>query len=75
MFAQEKTKKVLDIWSKANTFPAAVITRLHKRVDGVKEGAYHVPVTLRVLCPTSVTMTEPPIYNAQSHLLRVSASS
>ncbi|KAI0339630.1 hypothetical protein BDW22DRAFT_1361205 [Trametopsis cervina] len=30
--AKEKTKKILDIWLKSNTFPSAVLTRLHKLV-------------------------------------------
>ena len=43
---QEKTKKILDIWLKSNTFPTTVLNGLHKLVketDKEKEkGAYHV---------------------------------
>jgi hypothetical protein len=43
---QEKTKKILDIWLKSNTFPSAVLTRLHKLVKEADQekgkGAYHV---------------------------------
>ncbi|KAI0769204.1 hypothetical protein BC629DRAFT_1292195, partial [Irpex lacteus] len=48
--AKEKTKKILDIWLKFNTFPSAVLTSLHKLVKehdsdkGKGKGAYHVSV-------------------------------
>ena len=42
-YSQEKAKKVLDIWLKSNTFPSAVLSRLHKLVKESKEkGACHV---------------------------------
>ncbi len=42
-YSQEKTKKILDIWVKSNTFPSAVLARLHKLVKGTAEkGAYHI---------------------------------
>ena len=38
----EKCKKILDIWHKSNTFPSAVLARLHKVVKEADKGAYHV---------------------------------
>ncbi|KAG8768924.1 hypothetical protein FRC15_004865 [Serendipita sp. 397] len=38
--AMEKTRKVLDIWKKANTFPADVLSRLLQSVDQGGQGAY-----------------------------------
>ncbi|KAG6332378.1 hypothetical protein ID866_6710 [Astraeus odoratus] len=38
---QEKTKKVLDIWIKSNTFPSAVLTRLRDMLADTPKGAYH----------------------------------
>ncbi|KAG1880487.1 hypothetical protein C8R48DRAFT_684230 [Suillus tomentosus] len=35
--AKEKTKKVLDIWTKSNTFPSPVLTRLREMMDSRKE--------------------------------------
>ncbi|KAG0709368.1 hypothetical protein DFH29DRAFT_842119 [Suillus ampliporus] len=35
--AKEKTKKVLDIWTKSNTFPSPVLTRLREITDSRKE--------------------------------------
>ncbi|KIK98186.1 hypothetical protein PAXRUDRAFT_824149 [Paxillus rubicundulus Ve08.2h10] len=37
--AKEKTKKVLDIWVKSNTFPSAVLTRLRDILSDVQKGA------------------------------------
>lgn len=41
---QEKTKKILDIWTKSNTFPANVLTRLSGQVRTAEnpKGAYCV---------------------------------
>jgi hypothetical protein len=53
LIIQEKTKKVLEIWSKAGTFAPTVITRLMNRVEGTSgadQGIYHVSVTLLVRC-------------------------
>ncbi|KAI0079378.1 hypothetical protein K474DRAFT_1592122, partial [Panus rudis PR-1116 ss-1] len=41
--AKEKSKKIVDIWVKSNTFPSAVLARLSKLVkDAFDQGAYHV---------------------------------
>ncbi len=42
-FLQEKTKKILDIWVKANTFPAQILSSLTKTVKDSEKGAYHYP--------------------------------
>ncbi|KAJ6619886.1 hypothetical protein B0H10DRAFT_1127585 [Mycena sp. CBHHK59/15] len=39
--SKEKTKKVLDIWSKGNTFPSAILARLKDVVSETEKGAYH----------------------------------
>ncbi|KAF7789581.1 hypothetical protein EIP86_000527 [Pleurotus ostreatoroseus] len=40
---KDKAKKILDIWTKSNTFPSAVLSRLHKLVKGSTEkGAYRI---------------------------------
>ncbi|KAL6309283.1 hypothetical protein BKA93DRAFT_723768 [Sparassis latifolia] len=40
--SKDKTKKILDIWIKSNTFPADVLARLTKLLKGAAEkGAYH----------------------------------
>ena len=41
LFLQEKSKKILDIWTKANTFPTAVLSRLKDLVKDAEKGAYH----------------------------------
>ncbi|EPQ56260.1 hypothetical protein GLOTRDRAFT_138043, partial [Gloeophyllum trabeum ATCC 11539] len=41
--AKEKTKKVLDIWVKSNTFPPAVLARLADIVKEADKGAYRDP--------------------------------
>lgn len=38
---QEKSKKILDIWTKSNTFPSPVLTRLRGLVKDSEKGAYH----------------------------------
>ncbi|KAJ7577008.1 hypothetical protein C8J56DRAFT_972110 [Mycena floridula] len=35
--AKEKTKKILDIWGKGNTFPLSTLTRLAQVLDGEKD--------------------------------------
>ncbi|KAG7445041.1 uncharacterized protein BT62DRAFT_898140 [Guyanagaster necrorhizus] len=40
---KEKTKKILDIWVKANTFPAQILSSLTKTVKDSEKGAYHYP--------------------------------
>ncbi|KIJ65586.1 hypothetical protein HYDPIDRAFT_87899 [Hydnomerulius pinastri MD-312] len=49
--AKEKTKKVLDIWLKSNTFPSAVLTRLRDILSDVQKGAYQ---NLN-MCPLSIS--------------------
>lgn len=40
-FLQEKTRKILDIWTKNNTFPSSVLTRLGEFTKGsLQKGAY-----------------------------------
>jgi len=39
--SKEKTKKILDIWIKGNTFPSSVLTRLTDVVKDAEKGAYH----------------------------------
>lgn len=40
---QEKTKKIVDIWVKSNTFPPEVLARLSKFVkEATEQGAYHI---------------------------------
>lgn len=41
LHSQEKSKKILDIWTKSNTFPSAVLTRLRDMVKEAEKGAYH----------------------------------
>ncbi|CCA70735.1 hypothetical protein PIIN_04669 [Serendipita indica DSM 11827] len=41
--ANEKTRKVLEIWKKANTFPPDVLSRLLQIVDQGGQGAYLFP--------------------------------
>jgi hypothetical protein len=43
---QEKTKKILDIWTKGHTFPPAVLSRLSRIVEGSDKGAYQYFVML-----------------------------
>ncbi|KAH7326892.1 hypothetical protein B0J17DRAFT_221746 [Rhizoctonia solani] len=42
--AKEKTRKVLDIWTREGTFPASALKRLSERVSG-GSSAVHQPVT------------------------------
>ncbi|KAJ7130637.1 hypothetical protein C8R44DRAFT_67078 [Mycena epipterygia] len=39
--SKEKTKKVLDIWSKGSTFPPAILVRLKDVMSETGKGAYH----------------------------------
>ncbi|KZT21581.1 hypothetical protein NEOLEDRAFT_1139198 [Neolentinus lepideus HHB14362 ss-1] len=59
--AKEKTKKVLDIWVKSNTFPSAVLGRLTEILKEAGKGAYRdsynfplstppAPVILAMIC-------------------------
>lgn len=44
-FLQEKTKKILDIWTKGNTFPSDVLSRLTAltaQAKAAEKGAYHI---------------------------------
>ena len=41
LLLQEKTKKILDIWVKGNTFPSAILARLTDVVKETAKGAYH----------------------------------
>ena len=52
---QEKTRKILDIWTKNNTFPSSVLTRLAEVAkDPQQKGAYRNPAF--VLLSTSFAM-------------------
>ena len=51
-FSQDKTKKVLDIWTKSNTFPSDVLKRLMEQAK-VKGACYilHLMLLSISLCP------------------------
>ncbi|KAF9240661.1 hypothetical protein BU15DRAFT_87564 [Melanogaster broomeanus] len=51
--AKDKTKKVLDIWVKSNTFPSAVLTRLRDILSDVQKGAYQNPNMSAQTTPTA----------------------
>ncbi|KAG2075697.1 hypothetical protein BDR04DRAFT_1091302 [Suillus decipiens] len=57
--AKEKTKKVLDIWTKSNTFPSPVLTRLREMMDSRKESV-KIPPIARVETQTLPIITTPP---------------
>lgn len=59
--AKEKTKKVLDIWTKSNTFPSPVLTRLREMMDSRKETVKNpTPPIARVETQTLPIITTPP---------------
>ncbi|KAG2128551.1 hypothetical protein DEU56DRAFT_818918 [Suillus clintonianus] len=67
--AKEKTKKVLDIWTKSNTFPSPVLTRLREMMDSRKESVKNPtpPITRvetqalpRITTPSSTTPSQGP---------------
>ncbi|EIN09505.1 hypothetical protein PUNSTDRAFT_112962 [Punctularia strigosozonata HHB-11173 SS5] len=64
---KEKTKKVLDIWVKSNTFPSAVLTRLSDILKGsAKESNVNAPPVTEtkstpVPTPTLPVTTTPPV--------------
>ncbi|KAF9223989.1 hypothetical protein BS17DRAFT_766664 [Gyrodon lividus] len=78
---QEKTKKVLDIWVKSNTFPSPVLTRLRDILSDVqKENAVNPTPSIdpRVTTEVSTTIATPqsaaqttsaPVPDAQATLL------
>ncbi|KZT67378.1 hypothetical protein DAEQUDRAFT_673399 [Daedalea quercina L-15889] len=39
---KEKSKKILDIWVKNNTFPSAVLERLSQQLENSAKGAYRI---------------------------------
>jgi len=39
--SKEKTKKILDIWVKGNTFPPAILSQLSNILKSTDKGAYH----------------------------------
>ncbi|KAF7370518.1 hypothetical protein MSAN_00683800 [Mycena sanguinolenta] len=61
---QEKTKKVLDIWSKGSTFPAAILVRLKDVVNETEKDKVKVPTDPRsaaaVVTPPVVVPTPAP---------------
>ncbi|KAG1808718.1 uncharacterized protein BJ212DRAFT_1382796 [Suillus subaureus] len=59
--AKEKTKKVLDIWTKSNTFPSPVLTRLREMMDSRKESVKNsMPPIARVETQAVPIITTPP---------------
>lgn len=44
--AKEKTKKILDIWTKNNTFSPSVLARLADIAKDTHKGAYHDPALM-----------------------------
>ncbi|KAG1767174.1 hypothetical protein EV702DRAFT_1147761 [Suillus placidus] len=59
--AKEKTKKVLDIWTKSNTFPSPVLARLREMVDSRKESVKNpTPPVARVETQALPIITTPP---------------
>ncbi|KAG1746544.1 uncharacterized protein EDB91DRAFT_99402 [Suillus paluster] len=58
--AKEKTKKVLDIWTKSNTFPSPVLTRLREIMDSRKESVKNpTPPIARVEAQAVPKVTTP----------------
>lgn len=58
---QEKTKKILDIWTKSATFPPAVLTRLENVLKGDDApGAYLVSIScsLSISCNPNYALLE-----------------
>lgn len=59
--AKEKTKKVLDIWTKSNTFPSPVLARLREIMDSRKETVKNpMPPVTRVETQALPIITTPP---------------
>ncbi|KAG1740035.1 hypothetical protein EDB19DRAFT_1709923, partial [Suillus lakei] len=59
--AKEKTKKVLDIWTKSNTFPSPVLARLREMMDSRKESVKNpTPPIARVETQALPIITTPP---------------
>ncbi|CAE7180992.1 unnamed protein product [Rhizoctonia solani] len=68
--AKEKTRKVLDIWTREGTFPAGALKRLSERVAGNStqqpaQGAYHVHYMFAKSC-NSFDCAQP-VAQPQSH--------
>jgi hypothetical protein len=57
---QEKSKKILDIWAKANTFPPAVLAGLTNVVQEAEKGAFSDSVVFSL--STSFTRVIPAIF-------------
>ncbi|KAJ7091443.1 hypothetical protein B0H15DRAFT_922227 [Mycena belliarum] len=75
--SKEKTKKVLDIWSKGNTFPSAILVRLKDVVSGETGKDTEVKVTTdprsAIVTPPAVVQVAPiapaPVLDPQATLL------
>jgi hypothetical protein len=66
---QEKAKKILDIWAKANTFPSSVLTGLTNVVKEAEKGACHDSN----MCSLSISPTcvNPAFFGAHHNLRKL----
>jgi hypothetical protein len=55
---QEKTRKVLEIWTKGKTFPADVLSRLLESVNKGGQGAYPFTIFVFAFCANHCAMSQ-----------------